>query len=167
MENEAGIYAQHIRGRHNIIADSLSRDFHIPTKQLTVLLTSLFPQQLPQGLRLTTLPGTITSWVASLTPYAIKPKDCPTTITPSCLGASIDGNTSWPRVTSMMNSLKATVKHPESVSCARLQALSEEIISAKLNGGDYAPEPSVLPLRGGVRSLGRPFGTPLPSKGAE
>ena len=46
LESESALYSQHIKGKFNLIADSLSRDFHLSNKQLTFLLNSLYKPQL-------------------------------------------------------------------------------------------------------------------------
>ena len=57
LESETALYPQHVPGEENIVADSLSRDFHIQDKHLQLLLTSLFPKQAPKNLQiLTALP---------------------------------------------------------------------------------------------------------------
>ena len=67
LKSESALYPQHIPGEENIVADSLSRDFHIPDKHLQLLLTSLFPRQAPKNLTiLNRLPRKITSWLESL-----------------------------------------------------------------------------------------------------
>lgn len=43
LDTNCCLYTQHIRGIHNWIADSLSRDFHIPDLILSNLLTYCFP----------------------------------------------------------------------------------------------------------------------------
>ena len=45
LESETGLYTQDVPGEENIIADSLSREFHINDTNLQLLLTSLFPQR--------------------------------------------------------------------------------------------------------------------------
>jgi hypothetical protein len=49
-----------------MIADSLSRDFHIHSDVLSHLLSVSFPNQAPFGLRIFQLPDKIVSWLTSL-----------------------------------------------------------------------------------------------------
>ena len=63
MQAQSSIYSQHFAGRLNIIADSLSRDFHIPPQKLTPFLQQQFPQQAPTTLKIYPLPPTIISWI--------------------------------------------------------------------------------------------------------
>ena len=65
MAANSTLYSQHFRGIWNVIADSLSRDFHLTDKQLIALLTFLFPQQVPRNFHIKALPPTIISWINS------------------------------------------------------------------------------------------------------
>lgn len=49
LKHEASIYSQHIAGKSKCVADSLSRYFHIPTEQHSLLLTYVFPSLVPQN----------------------------------------------------------------------------------------------------------------------
>ena len=40
LDNDACLYSQHIAGSNNVIADSLSRDFHMPSHTLSSLIRS-------------------------------------------------------------------------------------------------------------------------------
>jgi hypothetical protein len=55
IENEMSLHSQHIPGKHNIIADSLSHDFHITESTLTFLLNNSYPLQTQRNLRLAAL----------------------------------------------------------------------------------------------------------------
>jgi hypothetical protein len=55
-------YTQWFEGKSNNISDSLSRDFHIDDNRLTLLLRSLYPDQL----EIVQLPNKISSWMTSL-----------------------------------------------------------------------------------------------------
>lgn len=63
--NRSQLFSQWFPGHHNDIADSLSRDTHIPTSQLTASLTSLFPSQIPPSFRIKPLPTEIASFIYS------------------------------------------------------------------------------------------------------
>ena len=63
---DSTIYSQHFAGSLNVIADSLSRDFHIPDSELISLLKSTFPQQTPNNFKISPLPHKITSWINCL-----------------------------------------------------------------------------------------------------
>ena len=64
MNSESTIESHHIKGSHNIVADSLSRDHHIEATHLTFILKSLFSSQANQNLEISqTLPVEIISWL--------------------------------------------------------------------------------------------------------
>ena len=56
MSYDSALYSQHIRGRHNIIADSLSRDHYLSITQLTNSFLRLYPDQTPPNFRILPLP---------------------------------------------------------------------------------------------------------------
>ena len=47
LENNATLYSQHIKGKKNVIADSLSRNMNLPDNIRLPLLTTTFPTQTP------------------------------------------------------------------------------------------------------------------------
>jgi hypothetical protein len=59
-------YSQHIAGSEDIIADSLSRDFHLPDEQILGLFHSIKPSLFPTQMKIVKLPTEITSWIALL-----------------------------------------------------------------------------------------------------
>ena len=59
-------YTQWFEGESNNVSDSLSRDFHINDNELTLLLRSLYPDQLPPHFEIVQLPKEISSWMTSL-----------------------------------------------------------------------------------------------------
>jgi len=66
MARGACNYSQHLPGRLNIIADSLSRDFHLSDEQLISMLTSLHPSLSPSQIKMVPPPPEIISWIASM-----------------------------------------------------------------------------------------------------
>ena len=60
MHNNAALYSQHIRVKNNFIADCLSCDHHLSTKQLTFMFTFLLPEQTPTNFGILTLPNELT-----------------------------------------------------------------------------------------------------------
>ena len=106
IRNESALYSQHIAGKHNIIADSLSRDHHIPDKKLTFALKTAFTSQVPEEFVLTTPPKEIISWLYSLRATLPLKQALPQEPKPSKLGALIAGGDSWRELVSMMNSLR-------------------------------------------------------------
>ena len=66
LQSEGLLYSQWFPGIENVVADVLSRDFHIPDDKLISLLSSLVPQQIPPLFHISPVPKEIYSWVISL-----------------------------------------------------------------------------------------------------
>ena len=66
LHRNATIYSQHFRGTWNVVADSLSRDFHLSDSQLTNSLRHTYPSQVPSNFQIKPLPPGIISWIISL-----------------------------------------------------------------------------------------------------
>ena len=64
--NNVSLFGQHIPGENNIIADSLSRDFHLNDSNLTATILSFLPKQEQQNFKILNHPTDITSWMDSL-----------------------------------------------------------------------------------------------------
>ena len=61
MENEATLSSVHKAGKHNIVADILSRDTHLSPDQLSIVISNIFPTQIHQSLQYVDLTTSITS----------------------------------------------------------------------------------------------------------
>jgi len=158
IKNDSALYSQHIRGVHNIIADILSRDWHIPESHIIHMFDSLLPEQMPPNFKISTLPPGIISWLHSLPPSSIKTQELPPHPTRSKLGALTDGEDSWKQMELRMSSLRDIVQNNVHTSCPRLQAAADEINTAK-QGKLYSPAGlSSPPSRMFVRPFGRTFG---------
>ena len=66
MNHEIRDYSQWFPGIENDVADSLSRDMHLSDTELTQLLLSSFPSQVPHSFHIVPLPNEIVSWMTSL-----------------------------------------------------------------------------------------------------
>ena len=66
MEMDACHYSQHLPGCDNIVADCLSRDFHLSDDQLISLLTSLDDPSSNNTLQIVPVPEELTSWISKL-----------------------------------------------------------------------------------------------------
>ena len=49
IDHTSCIYGQHFKGKHNWVADSLSRDHHLPKEALTQLLNLFCLEQIPKN----------------------------------------------------------------------------------------------------------------------
>jgi len=159
MNAESSIESQHIRGQHNVVADSLSRDHHLNKTHLTFILKSLYPKQTPQNLEiLETLPNEITCWVDSLkgtltSSVASIPKH-----SKSKMGALFDGNISWESVASTTNKLNNLVKGKESTSSQRFLQVCAEMKMAQVIENSSEAQQWHPPSTTYVRPFGRTFG---------
>ena len=158
MKKESSLYSQHIKGTHNFIADSLSRDHHIPTTQLTVAFHTLVPQQTPQNFTILTLPPEITSWLYSLRHLSTSPQASPQRQSRSKLGALTGGKDSLKAWELKMSGWRNTIQNNVHTSSQRLQALVDEIITVQ-QAKTYSPAKlSKPPSAMFVWPFGRIFG---------
>ena len=65
INNDIREYSQWFPGKHNIIADSLSRDFHMSNTILTSVVRSILPPQTRQLFTIAPLPRNIVSWLCA------------------------------------------------------------------------------------------------------
>ena len=63
MKHNFCMYSQHFAGWLNVVADSLSRDFHLKDDFLTHLLFFFYPNQLPPTFKISPLPTEIISFI--------------------------------------------------------------------------------------------------------
>jgi hypothetical protein len=96
LEAKIQLVNEWIAGDENTIADSLSRDTHLPSDVHVALLTAHFPSQMPVGFRLTPLPAAITSWVSSILRSLPEPSDACPRLTRSAIVSGRDGLPIWP-----------------------------------------------------------------------
>jgi hypothetical protein len=59
-------YSQWFEGKRNNVADALLRDWHLGDDELTSLMRSHFPEQMPESFRISPPPKEISSWLTSL-----------------------------------------------------------------------------------------------------
>ena len=156
LESETALYPQHVPGEENIVADSLSRDFHIQDKHLQLLLTSLFPKQAPKNLQiLTVLPREITSWFESLQDARTSASESLPATSPSKMGALVGGSDSLSALVLKINSWTHMMKSQESPSYPRLLPLFEEMNRAERSSQNFWEERSVRPSTTYVRYSGK------------
>jgi len=159
LVHDSSITSQHTPGQHNIITDSLSRDFHLPPNKLTFNLQSLFPSQVNKDFRiLPSLPREITSWISSLHATSIKRKASPQIPDRNKMGTFFAGRNSWPNVVSKVNSLKDSLKKPGTNCSVVLQKVLDEMNLAQRVNHSSEEEQSLPPSATYVRPFGRIYG---------
>ena len=68
MEADCSLFPSHIAGEQNIIADSLSRDFHLPKGTLIKEMYRKHGDQMPKNFKIFDLAATDISWIYSIRP---------------------------------------------------------------------------------------------------
>ena len=158
IEKDSALYSQHIKGCFNFIADSLSRDHHIPTDKLTFALRSLLPEQVPRNFEVVPPPPEAISFMHSLLLSETKGTELLPPPTRSKLGASIGGDASWEDWRSTMSGLKDSTKSRERNCCQLSQALVDEINMVRQRKPHSPEERSKSPSHMFVRPFGCIFG---------
>jgi len=159
MNSESSVESQHIRGSHNVVADSLSRDHHMEKTHLEFILKTLFPSQARNGFRICeTLPKEITLWLDSLKGILTTSEVLPPRPGKSKVGILYDGRSSWKSVISMTNSLTRTKKEKKSQLCKHSQQVLDEMRMVAETKDNLKVTPFPPPSITYVRPFGRTFG---------
>ena len=159
MDNECCLFSQHIKGSSNVIADALSRDHHLPDKQLTFALNAIYPKQTTKALTISpTVPNEIISFLELFKDGTINTKASLVQQTPSKLGALLAGCDSWTSVVSKINTLTRFHQKDESSSCPLLQAALDETRKGQLTEDSCEAPQSVPPFPMFARPSGRTYG---------
>ena len=66
LEHEIKDYSQWFEGSANDVSDALSRDDDRSDEELTIVLRTFVPSQLPEHFKIVQLPNEIVSWLTSL-----------------------------------------------------------------------------------------------------
>jgi len=77
LSSNIGLFSQWFPGEENVVADSLSRDFHLSDVDLSNLLLLHCPDQVPFGLKILPVPPDIISWLTCL--LLSQPQEAPWT----------------------------------------------------------------------------------------
>ena len=91
VSNKTSLYSQHIKGTENIIADSLSRDFHKSDQTLTYIFNQILPQQTAALFHIKQLPRNVISWISLIAAASTFPTASPKPLRPSSLGTGKGG----------------------------------------------------------------------------
>lgn len=130
MDNNATCYSQHMPGAMNVIADSLSRDFHLTNNQLISLFEHIKSPCLPnKKMTIIDLPEEITSWIASLAQLQPKKRELSWGHTPSTLALGILGWSGSTTSEQMTPYFKNSTHQNEYASCAPSYTPSDEVTS--------------------------------------
>jgi hypothetical protein len=66
IKSKCCLYSQWFSGGDSVVSDALSRDFRLSHTDLSSLISSSVPEQVPFGIQIQTLPDEISSWVTCL-----------------------------------------------------------------------------------------------------
>ena len=91
VSNETSLYSQHIEGTENIIADSLSQDFHSSDQTLTKTINQILTPQTVSLFHIKQPPSKLISWISSLAAALMLPTALPKPLQPSSLETGIGG----------------------------------------------------------------------------
>ena len=104
LDHHASLFSQHIAGSNNIVADSLSRDFHIDSHTLSALVRCHF--QVHPSFALYPLPAELVSWMTCLMRNGSRSQELKLEHTPSATWRGIVGSSiSLPLTSSVIHSL--------------------------------------------------------------
>jgi hypothetical protein len=118
FNTESTLHAEHIPGDNNVVADSLSRDFHLTNSQLTSLLTTHAPpQQVPPTFQIRKLPRKISSWASSRLELLPQTKGSEVRPAPSSLAALQSSKPSSTPAASKTHSSPSTLTPSANSSC--------------------------------------------------
>ena len=94
LTNNVKEYSQWFPGDKNDVANSLLSNFHIDDKNLTHLLYSHVPSQMPDNFKISPLPQEIVSWIYSWLQKMPKKQQLQETQTSSRIRRGLDGKVS-------------------------------------------------------------------------
>lgn len=152
ISHNAALYSQHIAGKYNIVADALSRDHHIEESKLTYLLTSLFPNQAGENLKIASvLPPELTCWIASLKVDSTRTMESAKAPSKSKMDALINGHNTWRTVKSQVCFWTTIVPERRLVYSPGLQALFNEMSLDQQRYTSFQDSPLGPPLQAYAR----------------
>jgi hypothetical protein len=146
MKNNACDYSQHIPGVTNVVADSLSRDFHLSNKQLISMIYTVNPPFLPQQMNILPLPKEIISWIGSLAQKQHKRKVLPERHTKSTIARGVCGwtsNTDATKITPIWTDSTLPTKYSSSELSCTLSGLELLTLTANKSQQPLRERPSV------------------------
>ena len=122
----------HVKGSSNVLADSLSRDFHLANEVLDLTFTSLFyPQVVSAPFRISSPSFDVISWMRSLKPSKTVKAVSAHRRSRSCLGTFLNGKSSWQASVSAMSGWTSSPRTSDLSWWRGSSRLYEEISSAR------------------------------------
>jgi len=156
IDNDIKEYSQWFEGKKNQVADALSREFERTDTELTDILRSLFPSQLPQHFEIVPLPNEISSWLTSSLQKLPVKEQLREVHTRAKLDPGVVTNCISNRSDLDMMSSSTHLQDPkETGSCARLPWLCGKQDFQDRLMTDWLKEQSEIPSRMFARPSGR------------
>jgi len=116
INSKTCLYSQWIPGAKNDVSDILSRDDHLTDNQIVALVTYHFPHQIPNGLRIQSLPEEIDSWLTSKLRSQPEATQLPKPPVRSMYGAGSDGSNIWTRLESRTTNFSTPSLAPNAIA---------------------------------------------------
>jgi hypothetical protein len=161
FDRSASLHSEHIPGKENVVADALSRDFHLDADALTTLLHShpSSSSQAPPTLKIHTLPPRVISWIASMVGSMPPRKESPPRPSPSSIGLLPDLKTSSSNAASKtIDSSIISLKNKGSLSCPPTPTTSAPTLTDTPTNPDYRDQQFRPPSLMWFRPSGRTYG---------
>ena len=162
MERDGCNYSQHLPGVMNVVADSLSRDFHLSNEQIFAMLTSIHPSLPPSKLKVIELPNELISWIASLAQRWPGHRELPSQPIESEIARGISGWTSSTESESRMIPTWTTSAIPKKFESAVHSCMQlDKVISGEVENSitqlwqTRLERPSILWQRPSSRVIGK------------
>ena len=164
LENNASLHPEHVPGKHNEIADCLSRDFHLDDSHLISLLQNSqeTSTKLPKNFTLLKPSTTIISWIVSKLQSMPPTKPSLPQPMPSTTAASFYSSRSSHSVKSTTPSWTNTTQIRNHSSCAPLPTASDRTTKNPPPKQDWQEAQSLPPSRTWFRPSGKTFGPTPP-----
>ena len=126
VQKEHSLYAEHISGSKNNVADSLSREFEFTKNELTNLISNIFTNQIPENFEIHDIPNKTAYWILSILEAEIPSKEQGNNLTKKKIQIGKSGATFVEKLESKMNFYKIIQDNKKSISYVASQLQSEE-----------------------------------------
>ena len=164
LQANATLHPEHVPGRHNEIADVLSRDFHLSDSDTIHLLyhSQDTAQKMPKKFNIMTPNPPLISWVVSVLELLPPTKQTQAQQQPSTTAASFCSKHSYKNATSMTPSWTATTQTNAHSSCQDLHTASGATTTKPHPSPNWQEAQSLPPSPTWFRPSGRTLGPTPP-----
>ncbi len=154
MDADIKGYSQWFEGKRNNVAYALSRDWHLGDDELTSLLRSHFPEQMPESFRISPPPKEISSWLTSLLQQLPVSKQLRERHTTTWLALGDDGKNGASPLDATTSILISSARSSEIFYSVPLQWLSEKDSSRSIALTHWLKAQSEVPSHMWYRPFG-------------